>query len=175
MKVIVQDGDPILRSTAKNVPESWFGTKKLSQIVSDLTETLEEEPDGVALAAPQIGIPYRIFIARIDRTLPPPLKGEPPHPVELQIYVNPEIVKMSRKKHEVDEGCLSVRGMYGKTKRHERVTIKARKEDGARFTRGAGGILAQIFEHETDHLNGVLFIDHAKDLIRIRHPHGEDA
>ena len=73
----------------------------------------------------------------------------------------------------MDEGCLSVHGVYGTTKRHERVTIKARRPDGSRFQRGAGGLMAQIFEHEIDHLNGILFIDHAEHLItvpRFAHP-----
>ena len=62
------------------------------------------------------------------------------------------------------EGCLSVRRLYGTTLRHERATIKAQDETGAWFTRGAGGILAQAFQHESDHLDGILFIDHADDI-----------
>ena len=69
----------------------------------------------------------------------------------------------------MDEGCLSVRGVYGTTKRHERVTVRARNQDGTKFERGGGGIMAQIFEHEIDHLNGILFIDHAEHLIQIHH------
>ena len=68
-----------------------------------------------------------------------------------------------------EEGCLSVRGVYGTTKRHERVTLRARRADGSRFTRGVGGLVAQIFEHEIDHLNGILFTDHTENLIEIRH------
>ena len=67
-----------------------------------------------------------------------------------------------------DEGCLSVRGIYGKTKRSERATIRARSMDGTRFERGAGGLMAQIFEHEMDHLDGILFTDHAIELLDLR-------
>jgi methionyl-tRNA formyltransferase len=89
---------------------------------------------------------------------------------EVEVYVNPEIVRTSRKRTRADEGCLSVHGVYGTTNRHERVTIKARGADGSHIQRGASDLLAQIFEHEVDHLNGILFIDHAEHLIRI--PHG---
>ncbi len=174
MKEIVQDGAPVLRDTAKSVPEKLFGSAELAQIITDMTEALDPELEGVALAAPQIGIPYRIFIARKDRTLPPIEVPEgtplpPPPPPEVDVYINPEIVKTSRRRAPMDEGCLSVRGIYGTTRRHERVTVHARNEDGTHFERGAGGIMAQIFEHEIDHLNGILFIDHAEHIIQIHH------
>ena len=173
MKEIVQDGEKVLREIAKPVPESLFGSKELDTLIKDMSEALDRYPEGVAIAAPQIGISYRIFIVRKDRTVSvsvsssqQPAASKP----EIQIYINPEIVKTSRKKANANEGCLSVHGVYGTTKRHERVTIKARKEDGSRITRGGGGLLAQIFEHEVDHLNGILFTDHAERLLRI--PHG---
>ena len=175
MKEIVQDGAPVLREIADSVPEELFGSAELVGIIRDMAEALDREPEGVALAAPQIAVPYRIFIVRKDRTLPPPPptpKGTPPPPpppAEVEVYINPEIVKTSRRRAKVDEGCLSVRGIYGTTKRHERVTVRARREDGSRFERGGGGIMAQIFEHEIDHLNGILFIDHAEHLIHIKH------
>lgn len=175
MKEIVQDGAGVLREIAKPVPEEMFGSAELSQLVNDMAEALDRYPEGVAIAAPQIDVSYRLFIVRKDRTLPSygnAKAGEPPPEAkpEIEVYINPEIVKTSRKRAKADEGCLSVHGVYGTTKRHGRVTIKARRADGARFTRGAGGLLAQIFEHEVDHLNGILFIDHAERLIRI--PHG---
>ena len=166
MKPIVQKEAPVLREVAKPVPETLFGTEDLSRIVADMAEALDLEPDGVAIAAPQIGISYRIFVVRTDRTLPPPPGEAPPHAPQNDVYINPEIIKTSRKRQHVDEGCLSVRGIYGTTHRHERVTIRARREDGSTFERGGGGLLAQIFEHETDHLNGILFIDHLSRLKR---------
>lgn len=173
MKEIVQDGAPVLRDVAKPVPEDMFGTPELARIINDMKEALEPELEGVALAAPQIDVPYRLFIVRKDRTItPPPLEEgvTPPVPTpEHEIYINPEIVKTSRKRAKVDEGCLSVRGVYGTAKRHERVTIRARALDGSTFERGAGGLMAQIFEHEIDHLNGILFIDHAEHLVEISH------
>lgn len=174
MKEILQDGALELRAVAKPVPKDMFGTPALHKILRDMEQALDKEEDGVALAAPQIGVPYRIFIARLDRTLPSPAEGENKHPVELQAYINPEIIKTSRRKHTVDEGCLSCRGLYGKTHRHERVSIRAQQEDGTKFTRGGGDVLAQIFEHEIDHLNGILFIDHAEHLMRIAHTAGTE-
>ena len=174
MKEIVQDGALVLRKIAKPVPKKLFGSTELATIIADMTKALDAELEGVALAAPQLGIPYRVFIVRKDRTLPPVeiRKGEtppPPPPPEVEVYINPEIVKTSRRRALLDEGCLSVRGIYGSHKRHQRVTVRAQKSDGSYFERGAGGIMAQIFEHEIDHLNGILFIDNAVNLIRIRH------
>jgi len=175
MKEIVQDGAQVLRDVAKPVPEDLFGTPELARIIEDMKNALDPELEGVALAAPQIAIPYRIFIIRKDRTIPPsPIQESPAHespaPVN-EVYINPEIVKTSRRRAKMDEGCLSVRGIYGTAMRHERVTIRARNADGSRFERGGGGLMAQIFEHEIDHLNGILFIDHAEHLIEIHHEH----
>ena len=174
MKRIVQDGAPVLRQRAKPVPKKLFGSAELATIIADMTKALDAQIEGVALAAPQLSIPYRLFIVRKDRTLPLVTirKGEPvppPPPPEVEVYINPEIVKTSRKRALVDEGCLSVRGVYGSHKRHQRVTVRAQRRDGSSFERGAGGIMAQIFEHEVDHLNGILFIDNAVHLIRIQH------
>ena len=175
MKEIVQDGAEVLRDIAKPVPKELFGSEKLARIITDMTEALDQEPEGVALAAPQINVPYRIFIVRKDRTLPPSAQVPegsplpPPPPAEVVVYINPEIMKTSRRRARADEGCLSVRGVYGTTKRHERVTVRAQHPDGKSFQRGGGGIMAQIFEHEIDHLNGILFIDTAEHLIEIHH------
>lgn len=174
MKEIVQEGAPVLRAIAEPVPEALFGTPELAKLIKAMTEALDREPEGVALAAPQIGVSWRLFIVRVDRTLPSVLnaeEGKPPPEIapEVEVYVNPEIVKTSRKRADMDEGCLSVKGVYGTTKRHERVTIKARLPDGSHLQRGAGGLMAQIFEHEIDHLNGTLFIDHAEHLIEVKH------
>lgn len=177
MKEIVQDGAPVLREIAQPVPDGLFGTPELARLIKDMEEALDKELEGVALAAPQIGISYRLFIVRKDRTLPFQKKiaksaTPPPLAPKIEVYINPQIVKTSRKRTKTDEGCLSVRGVYGITHRHERATVKARHLDGTHFERGAGGLMAQIFEHEMDHLDGILFIDHAKNLVRI--PHGSE-
>lgn len=168
MNAIVQDGDPVLRAIAEPVPEELFGTDALNDMLHAMEVALDAEPDGVALAAPQIGISYRIFIARLDRTVhPEESKDLAP---ELAVFINPEFVRSSQRRIEMDEGCLSVRGFYGKTKRHDRATVRARSADGSTFERGGGGIVAQIYQHEIDHLNGILFIDHATDIVETSRP-----
>ena len=168
MSSIVQDGELVLRKTAEPVAAELFGTPELNAILRDMEESLDAQPDGVALAAPQIGISLCIFIVRYDRIVPP---QDTPLPADVGIYINPEFVKSSKRRVEMDEGCLSVRGIYGKTMRHDRATVKAYDADGKPFERGGGGILAQIFQHETDHLNGILFVDHATDMIEVKRDH----
>ena len=169
MKEIVQKDALVLRKTSKPVPKAMFGTKKLATLIADMSEALDAAPDGVALAAPQIGVLLRVFIVRYDRTLPPSAAGAPVRAADVGVYINPQFVKSSRRRELVDEGCLSVRGIYGHTLRHSRATIRALRADGGAFERGGGGILAQIFEHEMEHLEGTLFIDHAEDLVEAKH------
>ena len=164
---IRESGDPVLYATAEPVPHELFGTEKLRSIIADMADTVDAESDGVAIAAPQIGIPYRIFLVRYDRMKPTPAEGEPVPAPEVGVFINPEFVRLSQKSKTRDEGCLSVRGKYGKTKRRERATIRAYDADGIAFERGGGGILAQAFQHETDHLNGILFTDHAVELVEV--------
>jgi peptide deformylase len=178
IRPILQDGDPILRQVAIPVPQELFGTPQLKQIITDMADTLDTQLDGVALAAPQIGISYRIFVVRYDRTLPPdpqtdaaenenseksPKPAKAPEP-SIGVFINPQFIRSSRRRTEMDEGCLSVRGIYGTTYRHERATVRAQTETGAFFERGGGGLIAQIYQHETDHLEGILFIDHAIEV-----------
>jgi peptide deformylase len=170
---IVQDGDPVLRGIAAPVPKEDFGTEKLNNILDQMTRALAREHDGVAIAAPQIGVPLRIFI--VARGAFAIVDGEkndgeaantPPKamPEKNMIAINPEIIKHSRKKKKVPEGCLSVRWLYGNTIRSEKAILRAYDENGKLFTYGGAGLVAQIFQHETDHLNGILFIDHATEI-----------
>lgn len=180
MKRIVQEDAAVLRSVAAPVPEELFGTEELSLLIAQMAEALDGESDGVALAAPQIGVSYRVFIVRKDRVTPTKSTAQgaattTERTPEIDVYINPAIVKTSRKRARTDEGCLSVRGIYGTTLRHERVTVRARREDGSHFERGGGGLLAQIFEHEIDHLEGILFIDHAEHLIEVTQASNEPA
>lgn len=80
------------------------------------------------------------------------------------VFINPEITRLSKKKKEMSEGCLSVRGSYGTVMRHERATVKALDEHGKPFTYHASGLIAHIFQHEVDHLDGILYIDKAVKL-----------
>ncbi len=174
VREIVQQDSPVLRAVAAPVPETVFNTPELNTIIEEMSEALDQQPEGVALAAPQVGVSWRLFIVRTDRTVPvEQLEEIGSTRIELtpqvEVYINPEVVKTSRKRASAEEGCLSVRGVYGTTHPHERVTIRAWRPDGTAIERGAGGLMAQIFEHEINHLNGTLFIDHAEHIIDVPH------
>ena len=89
------------------------------------------------------------------------------------VFINPKITKFSKKKKMMEEGCLSVRWIYGNVERSTNVTLEAYDENGEKVTRGAGGLLAHIFQHEVDHLNGILFIDKAVDTFEGAPPEEE--
>ena len=173
---IVQNGHPVLRETAKDIPIEKINTPEIRKILDDMQQSLLEQDDGVAIAAPQIGLPLRIFIVS-KRVHMIDSQG---YAIELskseilklkdEIYINPVLVKKSKKTKMLAEGCLSVRWKYGKVKRSVQATVRAYDENGKLFTKGAGGLLAQIFQHETDHLKGVLFTDTAVDLEDIEPP-----
>jgi peptide deformylase len=169
-KKIVQKNDAVLRKEAKKITLQEIKTPKIQKILKEMSEALKSQDDGVAIAAPQIGYSLSIFVVSgkifdedflsEDRSKFENKKNLPPD----LIFINPVISKLSREKVWVPEGCLSVRWLYGKTHRSTKATVTAYDENGKKFTRGAAGLLAQIFQHETDHLKGVLFIDHAEDI-----------
>lgn len=160
MKPIVQNGHPVLRQQAATVPLETIGSKELSKTIADMKRALAKEPDGVAIAAPQINVPLRIFIVSGKVFTKETDTEQAPD----RVFINPEITKLSKKREWLEEGCLSVRWEYGEVPRATKATVRALDERGVPFTLGASGLLAQIFQHETDHLNGVLFIDTARDV-----------
>lgn len=159
MKKIVQKDAAVLRQKAKPVPIEKIATPEIKHTIQDMRQALASQEDGVALAAPQIAVPLRLFI--ISEKI---FGEEGPKPSEPLVYINPTLLQISKEKELVHEGCLSVRGIYGKIKRATKATVEAYGKDGKKFTRGASGLLAQIFQHEVDHLNGILFIDTATEL-----------
>ena len=152
--------DSVLRQDAKDVLKSEFGKPELKKILDDMKEAMSKEHDGVAIAAPQIGVSKKIFLVKEDayNANNKDSKWKP------LVFINPKIIKASKKMLEVEEGCLSVRPLYGTTIRHANVTIEAQDANGNKFTFGASNLIAQIFQHECDHLEGVLFIDHAENI-----------
>lgn len=169
MTTILQRDAEVLRQTAKPVKETEFASPTLKKELAKMSKALHAEEDGVAIAAPQIGISKRIFIVS-GKTLGMLKSGKPyeeltpEDEVEDMVFINPEIIKLSRKKVWLEEGCLSVRWLYGKVERSEKARVRAYDASGKAFSVDASGLLAQIFQHEIDHLNGILFIDKAKDL-----------
>ncbi len=165
MLEIVQKENPVLRKKARPVVLSEITSKRITDVIKNMSEALAQEEDGVAIAAPQIGESLRIFVVagKVLSENYPDLKENEIVPANL-ICINPEIVRFSKQKKKMAEGCLSVRWLYGKVNRSTKVTLKAYDEHGKAFTRGASGLLAQIFQHETDHLDGILFTDSAEEL-----------
>lgn len=159
MKKIVQQENPVLRKIAEPIDVSSITHKETQKIIEEMFTALAIQKDGVALAAPQIDYSKRIFIIS-----PQILDTEVHIPL---VYINPTIIKRSRDKKNMEEGCLSCRWWYGKTKRSSRVVVHAFDQKGKEFTLEGRGLIAQIFQHEIDHLDGILFIDHAKDLKEI--------
>ena len=182
MKKILQQKERVLRQIALEVPIHSIKTIKIKKTLKEMNEALESQDDGVAIAAPQIGYSLRIFIVsgkifakdfiknREEKLLnqnniidvKTSIKVE--KKIKNIVFINPKISKLSREKEWMPEGCLSVRPFYGKTFRSKKVIVTAYDENAKKFIRGASGLLSQIFQHETDHLNGILFIDHAKDI-----------
>jgi peptide deformylase len=156
MKPILQEPHEVLRTTSQSVELSDITTPQIQSIITEMKDTLASQEDGVALAAPQIGYNVRIFVVA-----PIVFKNDP---FAKLVFINPVITKASKEKKWKNEGCLSVRWQYGKTHRHERATVTAYDQNGKQFTLGGSGLLAQIFQHEIDHLDATLFIDHAKDI-----------
>lgn len=171
---ILQKDSPILRRQAKVVTLKDIKSKKVHDILRRMKEALYGEDDGVAIAAPQIGESLRIFLVRgnildllRNKKNADKSNRKQTHPQKDLVFINPEIIKKSKSMKKVEEGCLSVRWLYGLVKRVEKVTIRSYDESGKLSERGASGLLAQIFQHETDHLDGILFIDKAEDLQEI--------
>lgn len=166
MAEIVQDGDPVLRKVAQEISQKDIGSSRLSRIIADMKQALDREEHGVAIAAPQIGVSLRLFVVsrKVFRDEHVRMEEQVELPKDDLVFINPEFVRKSRRSHKTSEGCLSVRGIFGTTSRHDKASIRAYDERGARFVWNASGLMAQIFEHEMEHLEGILFIDHATDL-----------
>jgi peptide deformylase len=154
---VSDDKNNPLRLHSREVTASEFGSVYLKDVISSMKKALSMESDGVAIAAPQIGIGLRLFVVA-----PSSYTEETKH--KPLVFINPVITKKSRKKAVMQEGCLSVRWIYGRTRRALSATVEAYDEEGKKFTYGGTGLLAHIFQHETDHLDGILFIDHGFDF-----------
>ena len=173
---IVTEDHPTLRMTSIEIPKDEVKSKYVQDLIAQMCKMLSAQIDGVGLAAPQIGVPLQLFIVSgkvflndEERDIVMEAdKKKKKHKILIPkdlVCINPAIIKTSKDKKWMEgEGCLSVRWVYGKVQRSLRVTIKALDENGNLFTRGASGLLSHIFQHEVDHLNGVLFIDKAKDV-----------
>ncbi len=144
VRPVLTDPNKELRAPSEKLSASEVVSDETKTLVEDLIQTMHVE-NGIGIAAPQIGVHKRVII--VDRGTGP------------EAYVNPKIVSSSLRKVESEEGCLSVPGIYGMVTRHKKVKVKAQKLDGTTVTLKEEGLPAIIFQHEIDHLDGVLFID----------------
>ncbi|PKL25204.1 MAG: peptide deformylase [Spirochaetae bacterium HGW-Spirochaetae-3] len=144
-------GADVLRGQA--APIDKFDDE-LAAFVETMFVTMKQGK-GVGLAAPQVGVPQRLFVIQID--------GDKP-----RVFINPEIVETSVELASFEEGCLSIPGVYADLDRPAEVRVQAWNERGRRFVLGAEGFLARVVQHELDHLNGVLFTDRLPERSRDR-------
>lgn len=126
-----------------------FGTEDLRSLIAMMIATMRKQR-GIGLAAPQIGVWLQAAVIE--------MKDGP------LVALNPRIANVSREQEDDEEGCLSVKGVYGVVRRAKRLTLHARGIDGEPYTITASGLLARVIQHEYDHLQGVLFLDHCREL-----------
>jgi peptide deformylase len=161
LREIVTLPEPILRRKAK--PVTKFD-KNLQTLIDDMIETMRDAP-GVGLAAPQINISEQLAVVEYseeeeeDET--EEAEDKPARPKKLYVLINPEIVKVSDEMVLGVEGCLSMPGLQGEVERHEAIQVRALNRFGKPQKLKVDGWMARIFQHEIDHLNGVLFTDRA--------------
>jgi peptide deformylase len=156
---IVTLGEPVLRQKAKKIHRVDNSIRK---IIDDLIDTVQSA-HGAGLAAPQIGVPLRVIVTNIED--------------ELRVVINPEIVSESEEDEESEEGCLSIPGWWGPVKRKVAVTVRGMGRTGKPTKIKVEGLEARCFQHEIDHLDGVLFIDRMEDrskLYKIDSRHEEE-
>lgn len=147
-----KDEEKILRRKTPDFDLNKHDPKEIKNLIKQM-RALMKSADGIGLSANQLGLNYRFFIAK-DKN-------------KFYSIFNPEIIKFSEEKSSMDEGCLSVPGIWGPVERPEKITIVGLDISGKKVKIKSWGILARIFQHETDHLNGILFIDKAKELFKL--------
>lgn len=184
IRQIVTAPNPVLRVKAKRVKSI---TPEVQRLIDDMVETMHQAP-GVGLAAPQVGVSQRVIVVEVaegsedggGERSSTEAAGEPaeepaaPRPTKLYALVNPEITRHSGELEPGNEGCLSIPGYLGEVDRFSWATVKALDRHGKPFKLKVRGWPARVFQHEIDHLDGVLFIDRAKRLWKVE-PEEEQA
>ena len=158
---IFETPDPVLRQIS--VPVTSFDAE-LKALISDMFETMYDAP-GIGLAAVQVGVPLRLLVIDLQEQENP---DDPESPVIRQprVFINPEILWRSENEVPYTEGCLSIPEQYAEVMRPDRVKARWQDSDGNLFEEEISGLLAVCLQHEMDHLNGILFIDHLSRLKR---------
>lgn len=157
-------GEPVLRQKAQKVRQS---DKTVEKLIDDMVETMHAA-QGIGLAANQVSVPQRVVVVQLA------LDEEDPQSGTLYALINPEIVSPSDDLVMAEEGCLSIPHYYGEVVRHDMVVIKARDRKWREVKVKASGLLARVFQHEVDHLNGVLFLDRMETIDKLRYVPPQD-
>jgi peptide deformylase len=163
IRPIIGPNNPVLRRKARAMENP--NTPANQQLIEDMIATMRDAP-GVGLAGPQVAVGQRITVIEYGETPDDAPEDFEPEK-KLYVIVNPEIVSRSEEMVDGAEGCLSLPGYAGNVMRHKTVTVKALNRKGKPIKIKAHGWLARIFQHEIDHLNGVLFIDRASKVWRV--------
>ena len=157
LRKIVTLPEPVLRRKARTI--TTFD-KNLQTLIDDMIETMRQAP-GVGLAAPQVNISERLIVVEYAEEQEEEAEGQPEKPKKLFVLINPEIVKSSAETLMGVEGCLSIPNLVGEVERYAVIQVKGLNRHGKPAKVKAEGWLARIFQHEIDHLNGILFPDRA--------------
>jgi peptide deformylase len=155
IRPIITDGHPTLRKVAKRVDPKEISDPLFQQLIDDMFETMYAAP-GVGLAAPQVNISKRLFVMDVGTDEEHPEGGQ-------YVVINPKI-ELTEEEVEMTEGCLSVPGYVGEILRYNHVAVSGLDRDGKKIRLEGKGTFAQALQHEIDHLNGVLYIDKAKNV-----------
>jgi peptide deformylase len=158
-------GHPVLRKKVKPVPVADITTPVIQRLIDDMMQTMVEY-HGVGLAAPQVHEELRLFVAQVvtDHDDEAETEDGEARPPKLMAVVNPEITPIGRTVEEDWEGCLSIPDLRGLVPRYRDIKVRAHDRTGKPVEIQASGFMARIIQHETDHLDGVLFLDRMKSL-----------
>jgi peptide deformylase len=158
VREIVTVGHPVLRERASEVSVEELATPEVQQLIDDLIDTMHAA-NGAGIAANQIGVPLRITTIEVNHNPRYPYKP----PIPLTVVVNPEIEFLDGELVEINEGCLSVPNLRGNVMRHVNVRVRYLDRDGVAHDEVKRGLTAGTFQHECDHLDGMLFLDRVTD------------
>ena len=157
VREVVEIGDPVLRERARELSIDEIASPEIQGLIDDLIET-KRATHGAGIAANQVGEAVRVAIVEVEEGNPRyPYK--PPHP--LTVIINPTIEPLDEAMVEINEGCLSVPDLRGSLERHLAVRVRYRDRDGTEHEQVKHGLTAGTFQHEVDHLDGILFVDRA--------------
>lgn len=164
---IARMGHPVLRAKARALHPSEIRTPKIQQLIDDMFETMKDY-QGVGLAAPQVHESLRLFVAGFPPVVGPDDEEREPdedeEDVPLMAVINPEIEVVTRELVEDWEGCLSIPDIRGRVPRARQIVVRAYDRQGKKMELRASGFTARVIQHETDHLDGVLFFDRMKSF-----------